>query len=132
MVLDTHALVWLDAGSDQLGVYARKRIDQSLQESALFVSAMSFWEVAMLVDKGRLTMAISVETWRRQLLDSGLQEIPLTGDIAITSANLPDFHGDPADRIITATAILRDACLCTADKKILLWEQSFLRLDAGK
>lgn len=84
----------------------------------------------MLVDTGRLNMQISVESWRKDLLDNGLQETPLTGGDAIKSTLLPNFHGDPADRMIVATAIESNAILCTADKKILTWDQSLQRIDA--
>jgi PIN domain nuclease of toxin-antitoxin system len=130
ILLDTHTLVWLDEGSERLGKVALSNIDKSLVDNGLFVSAISFWEVAMLVNKGRLDMQMEVEQWRRSLLENGLQEIPLTGDIAVRSALLSDFHGDPADRIIVATANHLAATLCTADEKILSWKHDLLRFDA--
>jgi PIN domain nuclease of toxin-antitoxin system len=130
MLLDTHALVWLSEGSDLLGGNALTLIDAALKKSELFVSPISFWEVAMLVEKKRLSMEISVPVWRSNLMSGGLQELPLTGSIAIQSAQLPDINGDPADRIIVATAINSGATLCTADKKILAWEHDFVRVNA--
>lgn len=133
MLLDTHTLVWLDEGSQRLGEQARQQIDSALQEGTLFVSALSFWEVAMLVSKGRLECRIEIDLWRKSLLDSGLQEIKLDGDIAIRAALLRAFHGDPADRIIVATARQIAAPLCTADEKILAWNPEELScLDARK
>ena len=105
MLLDTHTLVWLDEGNNRLGSQALTLIDQSLQSKALFVSSISFWEVAMLVEKGRLEMQMTVSLWRQSLLENGLQEIAVSGGIAIQSALLQDFHGDPADRMIVATTI---------------------------
>lgn len=130
ILLDTHALIWLDSGSSRLGVNAHHLIDQSLKDNDLFVSAISFWEVGMLVEKGRLKLQLDLFVWRLSLLDNGLQEIPLQGDTALSSACLSDFHGDPADRIIVATAIRAGASLCTADEKILNWKEKLLRLDA--
>ena len=130
ILLDTHTLVWLDEGSTRLGQHSLSTINQALKSQELFVSAISFWEVAMLVDKGRLIMKMSIESWRKGLIDNGLQEIPLTGGDAIKSALLTNFHGDPADRMIVATAITLNAILCTADKKILTWDQSLQRIDA--
>ena len=95
ILLDTHTLIWLDEGSYRLGKKALSLIDQALQSKELFVASISFWEIAMLVEKGRLEMQMDVDIWRQSLIDNGLQEIPLTGNIAIHS---------------TAT-------LCTADKK---------------
>lgn len=132
IILDTHALIWLDEGSHRIGKKALSLIDQALQSKELFVASISFWEVAMLVEKGRLEMQMSVDLWRQSLINNGLQEISLTGDIAIRSALLKDFHGDPADRIIVSTAIHSTAALCTADKKILLWKNNLLRIDAEK
>lgn len=130
ILLDTHTLIWLDEGNSRLGKQALSLIDQSLQSRELFVSAISFWEVAMLVEKGRLDMQMNVALWRKSLLDNGLQEIALSGNIAIQSALLIDFHGDPADRMIVATAIESTMPLCTADKKILLWGEKLLCCDA--
>lgn len=130
MLLDTHTLVWLDEGNSKLGKQAITLIDKSLQSKELFVSAISFWEVAMLVQKGRLEIQMSVALWRQSLIDNGLQEIALTGNIAIQSALLKDFHGDPADRMIVASAIESTLPLCTADTAILSWEESLRRCDA--
>ncbi|MFT7674997.1 MAG: PIN domain nuclease of toxin-antitoxin system [Gammaproteobacteria bacterium] len=132
VLLDTHTLVWLSEGSEKLGDESRQLIDGALQVDGLFVSTISFWEVAMLVDKGRLKMDKSVAVWRSNLMRNGLQEIQLTGSIAIQSAALKDFHGDPADRIITATAISSKSTLCTADQKILAWEHDLLRFSARR
>jgi PIN domain nuclease of toxin-antitoxin system len=132
ILLDTHTLVWLDEGNSKLGKQALSQIDQHLQSKELFVSAITFWEVAMLVKKGRLDMQMSIALWRKSLLDNGLQEMDLTGHVAIQSALLSDFHGDPADRMIVATATESGMTLCTADSKILLWEENLLCLDARK
>lgn len=132
IILDTHTLIWLDEGSGRLGKESRTRIDQALKSNELFISTISFWEVAMLVEKNRLEMQLSVDIWRRNLLDNGLQELSLTGTIAIQSAHLNNFHGDPTDRMIVATAIQSVATLCTADEKILSWQADFLSMDARK
>jgi len=132
ILLDTHVLVWLDQGSRQLGSKSLALADEALKSSELFVSAISFWEIAMLVEKGRLEMQMKVENWRQALLDNGLVEVDLSGDIAIQSAQLQNIHGDPADRIIVATAIGLSATLCTADMKILSWTQDLERFDAHK
>jgi len=132
ILLDTHTLVWLDEGNERLGKQSLSLINEAFKSEKLFVSAISFWEVAMLVEKGRLDMQIDVDSWRQQLIANGLQEISLAGNTAIHSALLKDFHGDPADRMIVATAIHLTATLCTADKKILSWDNDLLRLDAHK
>ena len=105
ILLDTHTLVWLDEGNERLGKQSLSLINQSFKSENLFVSAISFWEVATLVEKGRLDMQIDINLWRQQLIAKGLQEITLAGNTAIHSATLKNFHGDPADRMIVATAI---------------------------
>lgn len=132
ILLDTHVLVWLDAGDSRLGKRALESIDTALGSGELYVSAISFWEVAMLVNKGRIDMTLEIDVWRGMLLDNGLVEVPMTGKIGIRSAALSGFHGDPADRMIVATAISTGAVLCTADEKILAWQQKLIRLDARR
>lgn len=121
ILLDTHTLIWLDAGNEKLGAKSRKKIDTALSEDELAVSAISFWEAATLVNKGRLKISQDLQQWRTELLSAGLREIPITGTCGIQAAGLPDFHGDPADRLIVATAIGENARLCTADQSILDW-----------
>ncbi len=129
IVLDTHVLVWLDEGNQKVGTNSRRLIDDSLREDALGVSAISFWEVAMLVQKGRVELKLDLADWRRELLEYGLEEIPVTGSIGIQAAGLENFHGDPADRLITATALERRATLVTADERMLGWHSDFPRQD---
>ena len=129
ILLDTHALIWLDEGSDKLGTQTHKLIDAAFREDTLAVSAMTWWEAAMLQSKGRVELP-PVRGWYRELMDAGLTEIPLDGETAIASVELERFHGDPADRIIAATAMLRGATLITADEKILGWDGGLDRHDA--
>jgi len=132
IVLDTHALVWLAEGSARLGKKSLSHIDKALKVEELFVSVISFWEVAMLIEKRRLALKMSVNLWRKSLIDNGLKEVDLTGDMAIYSASLNNFHGDPVDRMIVAAANSLTATLCTADEKILGCDLSLMRLDARK
>jgi PIN domain nuclease of toxin-antitoxin system len=131
-LLDTHALVWLAEGLPDLGPEAKAAADQSLAEGRLAVSAISFWEVAMLGRKGRLELMQPPDVWREELLALGLAEIPVTGDVGIAAANLPGFHADPADRFIAATASLFRAELITGDGRILEWVGPLHRRDARK
>lgn len=130
ILLDTHALIWLDEGNPKLGEKALRQIDAALKGSCLYISTISYWEVAMLHKKQRIEMTIPIDIWRKNHLSNGLQEIQLSGDIAIQSALLKDFHGDPADRIITATALATNATLCTADRKMHEWKHSLPLLNA--
>ncbi len=130
ILLDTHALVWLAFADARLGPRARSLIDATLKDDAVFVSAISFFEVATLSRRGRLRLYEGAATWRRAVLQRGITEAPLVGEVAIAAADLDGLPGDPADRIITATAIVRDATLVTADERILGWSGNVRRQDA--
>jgi len=120
-LLDTHALLWLTEGSPKLGPRARAAADAALAEGDLSVSAISFWEVAMLQAKRRIELTQTVAAWRERVLSMGLQEVPVDGAIGITAVTLEGLHDDPADRLIVATATRRDAVLVTADRLIFEW-----------
>lgn len=132
ILLDTHTLIWLAAGLDKLGTKTREQLDSALVDERLTVSAISFWEVAMLVEKGRLQMRLDMLQWRSDLLAGGLLELTVTGNIGIEAASLKQFHGDPADRLIVATAIRENALLATADEAILSWQGPVHCLDARR
>jgi PIN domain nuclease of toxin-antitoxin system len=122
ILLDTHTLIWLAEGHPQLGDRARHLVDEALAHDELGVSAITFWETAMLHhQRGRIQLMQPVEAWRRVLADHELREWPVTGEVGIAAAALCDFHADPADRFITATALLHGATLVTADDRILAW-----------
>lgn len=129
ILLDTQVLIWLMSNDSRLGPEARQAIDRAWAEEEAAVSAFSFWEIAMLHSKGRMTLLRDVEMWRLSVLDTGLIEIPPHGRIAVRAGLLEDMHGDPADRIIVATA-LEGHRLVTADQGILDWSGPLDRMDA--
>ena len=86
----------------------------------------------MLSARGRATFNKPLEAWRDDLLASGLVELPLTGDIAIMAGQLGGFDGDPADRIIVASAVRTGATLLTADGRILEWSGNVKRADGSR
>ncbi len=132
ILLDTHALVWLSEGLPALGKQARKIADRALAEDGLAVSAISFWEIALLHQKERITLTQGVSAWRNQLLEFGLLELPVDGEIGIAATALVNFHADPADRFIAASAVFFGASLLTADKRILQWTGKVQRIDASR
>lgn len=129
ILLDTHVLLWSRLGSRKIGPASRELMEQALREESLAASAISFWEIAMLHRKGRIKLLQDVAAWRTHLLDDGLVEIPVDGRVAIRANRLVDFHPDPADRMIVATA-LEGHSLLTADRHILSWEGNLKRLDS--
>jgi len=118
IVLDTHAWIWWTADPDCLSPRARNAIEQSTE---IGIAAISCWEVAMLVQKGRLEFDRDVLLWVRQAAaQPRCALLPPTPEIAVAAAQLTDFAGDPADRIIVATTLAYRAQLVTKDRALRL------------
>jgi PIN domain nuclease of toxin-antitoxin system len=132
ILLDTHALVWLAEDDPQLGPKATQLAENALRADELLISAMSFWEIAMLAAKNRAQLSRSAEDIRRQVLAQGFREIPVDGEIGVSAVRLSNFHGDPADRSIAATAETTGATLLTADRRILGWRGRLKTHDARR
>ncbi len=130
ILLDTHVALWFTTDSNLLGKRSRRIADQALSEDQLAVSAISFWEIALLVAKHRLRSIDSAAETRHFILDAGVIELPLTGEIAILAGELKGLHADPADRFIAATAIAHYATLVTADERLLRWRHTLRRQNA--
>ena len=131
ILLDTHIWIWSQESPEELGPDARNTVAD--EANALLVSTASSLEIARLVWGGRLTLAGRLETWISESLDALLAEtVPLTHEIAIAAYNLPgEFHRDPADRMLVATAVVHDLTFMTADERILAYPH-LLSLDARK
>ena len=119
IVLDTHIWVWWVHNDVQLTTECREFIAAN-ESNGLGISAISCWEIAKLVERGRLILPQPVEIWLRLALAyPGIQLIDLAPQIAVESTRLPgEFHRDPADQIIVATARVYDCPLVTLDGKI--------------
>ena len=128
---DTQTLYWWREDRGRLGTNALTVLDEAWDARNLAASAISFWEIGMLESKGRLSLPVNADQWRLDLLDEGLAEIPVDGGIGLHAAYLANFHGDPADRIIVATA-LNDHQLLTTDREILDWDGPLQRIDARR
>lgn len=121
IILDTHVWVWWASNPKRLSPSAKKIIGRSMENNEIFISAISVWEVALLADKDRLRLTLEVNDWiaRSERLPF-VTFIPIDNAITLKSVFLPgDFHSDPADRIIVATAITSGAPLVTKDERIL-------------
>jgi len=132
LLLDTHVLIWLDEGNDKLGPRALNLINEALLTGTLTVASISFWEIAMLVSKQRISLRLELGIWRRELLQKGLCELPMYGGVAVRAGEFLELHGDPADRIIIATALEESAILVTADQKMLDWSGLSYKIDASQ
>jgi PIN domain nuclease of toxin-antitoxin system len=121
LLLDTHVLIWLLEDSTRISGRIYSKIERAADKDELFVSAISPWEIAMLVAKERLRLNRDVADWLNTALSlPGIHLEPLSPAIAVASTRLPwEVHPDPADRILLATARHLDATLVTADRRIL-------------
>lgn len=131
IVLDTHALVWASNQERKLGRKTKALIDRWWTVGKIAVSAMTFWEAALLQSRRRLALPASVQDWRSQLLQAGLVELPVDGAIGIRALELTGLPDDPVDRLIVATALNHEATLITADEQLLAWQHSLVRHDAS-
>jgi len=132
LLLDTHVWLWFALGdAERLAAPVRKRIVAATHGGTLVVSAISVWEIGMLEAKGRIVLGMPCEKWVTTALTlPGLRLIGLEPEIAIASSRLPgEIHGDPADRILAATARARGAVLATADERLVEYGKAgFMRV----
>jgi PIN domain nuclease of toxin-antitoxin system len=124
LLLDTHCWIWMQFGLQELfSARGLATLREAARQARLLVSVISVWEVALLESKGRIHLWVDCHTWVREALATpGLTLAPLTPEIAVASTRLPgDLHGDPADRLIIATARAHGATLLTKDTKLLAY-----------
>ena len=123
IVLDTHVFVWVMEDDAKLGIETRQTIVEASKNNEVGVSAITPWEIALLVEKGRLRLAREVAEWLDAALAvPGVRLLPIEPRIALDSVRLPSaFHADPADWLIVATARHWNATLITADGAIIAY-----------
>ena len=123
IVLDTHVILWALLQPEELSEKIKQQINLTQENSQLFLSSISLWEIAMLKFKKRINVYEPITDFLKSITDiNGLCIKDISPDIAAESVLLmDDFHGDPADRIIVATAKCHGATLLTRDQRILSW-----------
>ena len=120
IVLDTHVLLWWVSNPEQLSKKAQSIIERTILEGSIYISSISTWEIAMLVERKRLALTMDVKDWiTRCEAIPYIKFVPVTKGIAIKAVQLTgDIHNDPADRIIVATALSMGVALVTMDQKL--------------
>lgn len=118
LLLDTHLLLWAAAGA---GLSARARILIEDPANDLVFSAASLWEIAIKSGLGRPDFTLDAGVFRRALLESGYEELAITGAHAAAVAGLPDLHKDPFDRMLIAQAATEGITLLSADQAVLAY-----------
>ena len=131
ILLDTHVLLWVDSAARKLGRKAKGLLERCWTDGQVAACAISFWEVGMLSERGRIRLPKTITAWRAELLAAGLVEWPLDGVTATRALELTGMPGDPADRFIAACALVNGATLVTADERILSWQHPLPRFDAS-
>jgi PIN domain nuclease of toxin-antitoxin system len=125
MLLDTHALLWFGAGQG-LSARGRELIAAGLRDGTLLVSAITAWEIGRLAGSGRIGLSMPARTWfLATTAQAGMQVVPLDAEIALAATDLPgEFHRDPADRFLVATARSLGVPIVTRDAAILAYAAS--------
>lgn len=118
VLLDTHVWIWWLLGSDALSVRERAGLDRAASRGSTRLAAVSLWEAQMLHAKGRLRLDRPFDAWIREAA-AAVTVLPLDTEVVIAVNDLPPtFHGDPADRLIVATARAHVTPLATHDRGI--------------
>lgn len=128
LLLDTHIALWLDTGHNNLRPSTRTLIDACWQGGGIIrLSAVSVWEIALLVDSNRIQLDVPIEDWiMRFLRRPGIESVPLGDRGAARSYRFHQLeHRDPADRLLVATAIELACPLITYDDRILRFAQDY-------
>ena len=122
IILDTHIWIWWNQDSPKLTSFQKEIIDSS-RTDGIGISTISLLEISRLVNRGRLVLPKPLKEWFSiALAEEGIILIPITTAVAMESYSLPgEFHKDPADRIIVATARIYDCSLITNDSNILAY-----------
>ncbi len=123
ILFDTHAWFWAISEPERLSNKALKTI-RAAEPGDRGIAAISIWEFVMMVTRQKVQISIALDQWlERAISDTGITVFPLSPQVAIESCLLPgEFHKDPADCLITATARVHGLTLVTKDAKIIEYE----------
>lgn len=120
ILIDTHIWIWWLNDDGPLTREERNFLDEASENRKVAISAISMWEVQMLVQKKRISLEVPFDQWLREASSPDVVQLyPIDVNVTIAAHQLPkSFHGDPADRIIVATCIATKATLMSRDRKL--------------
>jgi PIN domain nuclease of toxin-antitoxin system len=120
IMLDTHVIIWDALSPNRLSLPVQQAIAQANQQNGLLVADISLWEIAMLVQKGRIQIATDCQSFLTLLLQANrIRVVPISPQIAAQAVQLSSLvNHDPADRLIVASAVVESATLITADHNL--------------
>jgi PIN domain nuclease of toxin-antitoxin system len=126
ILLDTNALLWLAESDPRLGSEARQIIAGAATTGDILVSPVSFWEIGLLLNKGRISLSKPLPQWAEAVVGrSEIRIVPIDAAVAIEAGLLPgSLHGDPGDRFLIATGRVMRASLLTSDRAILAYAKA--------
>ena len=119
VIVDTHALVWQLNADRKIEKVARARLEKALARDELCVSAVTFWEISLLTSRDRLRLDTTATRFRWRVLEMGIRELAVGGEVALQAAALAPVLVDPVDCFVAATALTHGATLMTADTRLL-------------
>jgi len=119
LLLDTHALIWLAEGDDNLSQAAKSEIENPVNSS--FVSVASFWEMAIKISLSKLELRIPLAELERLVVENGIKILPIETVHTLLVADLPFHHKDPFDRLLIAQAMTEKMALLSKDEKFSLY-----------
>ncbi len=126
LLLDTHILLWAAAAPERLSMAARAMLDDDGNQ--LLFSSASLWEIAIKRGLDRADFRVDPLLLRRGLIDNGYEELPITGEHAVSIDRLPPLHKDPFDRILAAQALVEGLTLVTSDMRLRDYPGSIIHL----
>ena len=131
LLIDTHVLLWVLTADGRVHANARKLIQEELRRQRLYVSSATYWELALLVGRGRIDLGCDLRVWRARRIEAGIRELPLDSETLILAEELhrQGAPNDLADRLIMAGALSKGGQLATADRQILAWDGPLEHID---
>ncbi|WP_031431071.1 type II toxin-antitoxin system VapC family toxin [Methylomicrobium agile] len=120
LLLDTHTLIWLLEGDENLSVSARKQIENP--DNTNFISIATFWEIAIKLSLNKLVMKISISQLKRLVWENGLEVLPIAIEDTLLVSQLPFHHRDPFDRLLAAQAMNQNMSLVSRDRAMSLYD----------